>query len=203
MKMPWNKDELGRELRAARPTPPAELENALESEIRGRRRSRSGAPRLRFGLAAATTAVVVLSFTAVGGMAAASSSVRHAFTNVAQVVHLSSSSRRAHATAAASPAVDQYGRKKSCVKSAYDRRRAALRAANAKLNRDLAKAGKNYKQRAASARKLAAAKQKNAALHAAYAKYLAARKAAAKRHAAAVTKANARYKADTKKCPAV
>src|SRR5262249_13540345 len=152
MKMPWNRDELGRELRAARPAPPAELENALEQEIRAeRRRSRAGAraPRLRFGLAAAPTAVVLASFTAVGGMAAASSSVRHAFTNVAQAVHLSAPAPKARTTSAPSPSDDQYGRKKSCIKSAYDRRAAALRAAKAKLKRELAVAGKAYKQRTA------------------------------------------------------
>jgi hypothetical protein len=201
MKMPWMRDELGRELRAARPQPPAELANALEHEIHAeRRRSRAGSPRLRFGLAAATTALVVASFTAVGGMAAASSSVRHAFSNVAQAVHLSSPTP--HATKAASPAGDQYGRKKTCLKTAYDRRSAALRAASAKLKRDLSVASHAYTQRAASARKLAAAR-KNAAMHAAYVKYLTARKAAFKRHTAAVGKANARYKADSKKCPAV
>jgi len=200
MKMPWNRNMLGRELRAGRPAPPAELENALEQEIRAeRRRSGSVAPRLRFGLAAATTAVVVVSFTAVGGMAAASSSVRHAFTNVAQAVHLSSPVRHVRRTAAPSPASDQYGRKKSCVKSAYDRRAAALRAANAKQQRELAVAGKAYKQRTANARKLAAAR-KHLALRDAYGKYLGARKAAFKRHTVAVNRANARYKADTSKC---
>jgi hypothetical protein len=200
MKMPWNRDDLGRELRAVRPTPPPDLENALEHEIRAEhRRSRSRAPRLRFGLAAATTAVVLASFTAVGGMAAASSSVRHAFTNVAQAVHLSSPAT--HRSTASSPASDQYGRKKSCLQTAYGRRAAALRAANAKLRRDLAAAGKSYWLRAAGARKLAAA-QRRAALHAAYRRYLAGRKAAASHHAAAVKKANARYKADAKKCPA-
>ena len=55
----------------------------------------------------------------------------------------------------------------------------------------------------ADVRKLTAAKQRNAALQAAYGKYIAAQRAARKQHAAAVKKANARYKADTKKCPAV
>jgi hypothetical protein len=202
MKMPWNRDELGRELRAARPQPPAELEHALEQEIRAERnRSRAGSPRLRFGLAAATTAIVVVSFTAVGGMAAASSSVAHAISHVAQAVHLSSPAQ--HATKpATSPAGDQYGRKKTCLKTAFDRRAAALRAANAKLRRELAVASRAYKQRSANARKLAAA-QKHAAMHAAYGKYLSSRKAAFKRHAAAVNKAKARYKADSKKCPTV
>jgi hypothetical protein len=201
MKTPWNRDELGRELHAARPTPPAELETSLEHEIEAeRRRSRGSLPRYRLGLAATVTALLIASFAVAGGMATASSSVSHAFTHVAQAVHLSSPAPHARPSQTASPADDQYGRKKNCNKVAADRRAAALLAANAKLKRDLAQASKSYNQRVADARKLAAAK-KSAALKAAYSKYLAARKAAFKRHAAAVAKANARYKADVKKCP--
>jgi hypothetical protein len=201
MKMPWNRDELGRELRAARPTPPVELETALEHEIEAeRRRSRGSLPRYRFGLAATATALLIASFTVAGGMAAASSSVRHAITHVAQAVHLSTPAAHVRTSKPASPADDQYGRKKSCVKVASDRRAAALRAANANLKRDLKVAGKSYQRRVDSARKLSAAK-KSAARKAAYRTYLTARKTASKRHAAAVTTANARYKADAKKCP--
>lgn len=199
MKMPWNRDELGRELRASRPTPPAELETALGHEIE-RRRSRGSLPRYRLGLAATATALLVASFTVAGGMAAASSSVRSALGNVAYAVHLSAPTPHARAGKPVTPADDQYGRKKSCVKSAADRRAASFRAAKAKLNRDLAAAGKAYKKRTATARKLAAARR-SAALKAAYGKYLAARKAAFKKHAATVAKANSRYRADAKKCP--
>jgi len=201
MKMPWNRDELGRELRAVRPKPPAALESSLEHEIEAeRRRSRGRVPGFRFGLAAAATTVLLASFTVAGGMAAASSSVRSALTSVAQVVHITSPKPSARATSLAGPARDQYGRKKNCVKSAADRRAASIRAANAKLNRNLALAGKYYKQAVSNARKLAAAK-KAAALRTAYGKYRAARAAAYEQHAAAVAKANARYRADFKKCP--
>jgi len=200
MKMPWNKDELGRELRSSRPTPPAELETALEHDIESEQRRSRGLPRYRLGLAATVTAFLFASFTVAGGMAAASSSVRHAFKNVAQAVHLSAPAPKVNAAKPATPADDQYGRKKDCVKSAAARRAAALRSANAKLNRSLAAARKAYKQRVANARKLSAAK-KTAAVKRAYTKYLAARKAAFRSHAAAVAKANARYRSDMKKCP--
>jgi hypothetical protein len=201
MKMPWNKDELGRELRASRPTPPAELETSLEHDIEAeRRRSRGSLPRYRLGLAATATALMVASFTVAGGMAAASSSVRHAFNNVAQAVHLSAPAPKARAAKPATPADDQYGRKKNCVKSAAARRAASIRAADAHLTRDRSSARKVYRKARANARQLAAAK-KNAAIKHAYGKYLAARKAANTKHAASVAKANARYKADAKKCP--
>src|SRR6476646_5626802 len=108
MKMPWNRAELGRELRASRPTPPAGLETSLEHDVEAeRRRSRGSLPRYRLGLAATATALMV----------AASSSVRHAFNNVAQAVHLSAPAPKARAAKPATPADDQYGRKKNCVKS--------------------------------------------------------------------------------------
>src|SRR5262249_7998975 len=164
------------------------------------RRSRGSLPRYRLGLAATVTALLFASFTVAGGMAAASSSVRHAFTNVAQAVHLSATAPKVNAAKPATPADDQYGRKKDCIKSAAARRAAALRSAKTKLTRSLAAARKVYKQRVASARHLSAAKR-SAAVKRAYAKYQAARKAANKSYAAAVAKANARYKADSKKCP--
>ena len=201
MKMPWNRDELGRELRASRPTPPAELETSLEHDIEAeRRRSRGSVPRYRLGLAATVTALMVASFTVAGGMATASSSVRHAFNNVAQAVHLSAPAPKARAAKPATPADDQYGRKKNCVKSAAARRAASIRVADAQLKRDQTAARKAYKHRVANARKLAAAK-KHAAKKRAYGRYLAAREAANTKHAASVAKANARYKADAKKCP--
>jgi len=201
MKMPWNRDELGRELRASRPTPPAELETSLEHDIEAeRRRSRGSLSRYRLGLAATATAIMVASFTVAGGMAAASSSVRHAFNNVAQAVHLSAPAPKARAAKPATPADDQYGRKKNCVKSAAARRAASLRFAEAQLSRDRTAARKAYKRAAAKARKLAAAK-KSAAVKRAYGKYLAARKAANAKYAASVARANARYTADAKKCP--
>jgi hypothetical protein len=204
MKMPWNRDELGRELHASRPTPPAELESSLEHDIEAeRRRSRDSFPRYRLGLAATATALMVASFTVAGGMAAASSSVRHAFTNVAQVVHLSAPAKTRAAKPAskpATPADDQYGRKKNCVKSAAARRAASIKAAQAKLLADRNVARKANKQARANARNLAAAK-KNAAVKRAYGRYLAARQAASKKYAASVAKANKRYKADAKKCP--
>jgi hypothetical protein len=197
MKLPWNRDELGRELRAARPTPPAGLESSIEHQIEAERQgARRAAPRLRFGLAATATALLIASFAAAGGIAAASSSVQHALTHVAQAVHLSSPQA---SKPSATPAGDQYGRKKNCVKAAYNRHKAALHAADAKLHSQLALAGLHYKQLVAHARKLSA-RQRNAAVHAAYGKYLAARKAAYKAHAAAVHKADGRYRADTKKC---
>lgn len=201
MKHFWNRDELSRELRAARPKPPAELESALDHRIEAERRSSRGRlPSFRLGFAAATTALLVASFAAAGGMAAASSSVRHALTDVAQAVHLSSPTTHAKAASAPSPATDQYGRKKNCVKSASDRRHAAIHAADAKLHRSLALAGKAYKRRVSNARKLAAAKQ-HAALRAAYGKYLHGRAVAYRQHASVVKKANARYRLDAKKCP--
>ena len=198
MKKFWIRDETSRELRAARPKPPAELESALEHRIEAERdRSRGRMPSFRFGLATAATALLVASFAAAGGMAAASSSVRHALTSVAQAVHITSPAKSDRQT---TPASDQYGRQKNCVKSANDRRNASIRAANRKLARDLAQAGKDYRLRVTNARKLSSNK-KQAALKAAYGKYLAARAAAYKRHAQAVKNANARYRADAKKCP--
>jgi hypothetical protein len=203
MKMPWNKHDLGRELRAARPKPPAALESSLEHEIDAeRRRFRGRVPAFRLGFAAAATTLLLATFTVAGGMAAASSSVRSAFTSVAQAVHITSQKPHARTAAPTSPARDQYGRKKNCVKAAADRRNAARRAADTKLNDRLALAGKSYKQQVTNARKLAA-KQKAAAIKAAYGKYLAARAAAYKLHAAAIAKATKRYKTDFKKCPIV
>jgi len=201
MKTPWNRDELGRELRASRPTPPAELETSLEHDIEAeRRRSRGSLPRYRLGLAATATALMVVSFTVAGGMAAASSSVRQAFSNVAQAVHLNAPAPKARAARPASPADDQYGRQKNCVGSAAARRAASIRAAKAQLTSERLAARKAYKKQRANARQLAAAKQK-AAMHRAYGKYLAARHAASHRYSASVAKANKRYKADAKKCP--
>ena len=201
MKTFWNRDELTRELRASRPKPPDVLVNRLEQQIESEcHRSRGRAQGFRLGLAAATTALVVVSFAAAGGMAAASSSVRHALSDVAQAVHITSPSAHARLDRPATPATDQYGRKKSCVKSASDRRNASIRAADRKLHRDLALAGKYYKQRVSNARKLAANKQ-HAALERAYGKYRAARAAAYKAHAKAVRNANGRYRADVERCP--
>lgn len=201
MKTFWNRDELTRELRASRPKASDELVDVLEQRIESeRRRSGRRLPSVRFGLAAATTALLVASFAAAGGMAAASSSVRHALKDVAQAVHITSPSAHARADRTATPATDQYGRKKSCVASAKARRDASVRAANAKLNRDLKLAGKYYDQRVSKARKLAS-KEMHAALKAAYGKYRAARAAAYKRHGQAVNRAYGRYRADSKKCP--
>ena len=203
MKMPWNKNDLGRELRAARPKPPVALESALEHEIEAeRRRFRGRVPAFRLGFAAAATTLLLATFTVAGGMAAASSSVRSAFTSVAQAVHITSQKPHARAAAPTSPARDQYGRKKNCVKAAADRRSAAIHAADGKLHRDLAKAGKYLQDSLKNARNLSGAKQ-TAARKAAYGKYRADNAAAYRRHAAAVKNANKRYKADFKKCPIV
>src|SRR5581483_459928 len=115
MKKFWNRDELSRELRASRPKPSDVLVNALEQQIESERsRSRGRVPSFRFGLAAAATALLVASFAAAGGMAAASSSVRHALTDVAQAVHITSPTAHARHDETATPAADQYGRKKNC-----------------------------------------------------------------------------------------
>src|SRR5581483_7972486 len=117
MKKFWIRDEVSRELRAARPKPPAGLETALEQRIEVERgRSRGRMPSYRLGLAATATALLVASFAAAGGMAAASSSVRHALSSVAQAVHITSPSTHTGPGRQATPASDQYGRQKSCVK---------------------------------------------------------------------------------------
>jgi hypothetical protein len=204
MRLFWKRPDLERELRAARPRPPAELESRLEAQIADdRTRDRHRAPRARLGFAAATTVALLVAFAAAGGMAAASSSVRSAFTDMARVVHIAAPQRQAAPDSAATPAVDQYGRKKSCVKAAVARRNAAIRRADAKLKRDLALATKIYKKRVGMARKLTSTAKRDAALKAAYAKYVKARRAAYRRHTAAVKRALARYRADIKKCPIV
>jgi len=206
MKKFWNDDDrLGRELRAAKPRPSSGLEASIEQQVEDARAPRR-LPGLRLGLAATVTALLAGSFAVAGGMAAASSSVRSAFLDVAQVVHISSP---AHQSApSATPATDQYGRKASCVKTAANRRAAAVRKANAKLKRDLAAAKKAYEAAVAKAKRRYAqstgsAKKLAAALAAAKGKYAQAQAAANTRHDRAVAKANARYKADVRKCPAV
>ena len=202
--------DLGRELRASRPEPPAEFVSSLEQELRDARRrsSRRAMPGFRLGLAAGTTAILLGTVTVAGGMAAASSSVRHAFTQVAQVVHIGSPASGERST---SPAQDQYGRKKSCTKAAAARRDAATRAASVTLRKELAAARSAYGKSVASANKrfaaaksatpkLAAAKQR-AALRAASAKYRQQRAAAFKHHTQAVGKAKSRYKRDFASCP--
>jgi hypothetical protein len=205
MKKFWNDDErLGRELRASKPRPSSDLEESIEQQVADTRAPRR-LPGLRLGLAATVTALLAGSFAVAGGMAAASSSVRSAFTDVARVVHINSP---AHQSASSStPASDQYGRKASCVKTAANRRAAAIRAANAELNSKLAAATKTYKAAVAKAKSRYAqsrgsAKQLQAALAAAWRTYVNARHAAYKAHAQAVAKANARYKADVGKCAA-
>ena len=152
MRMPWHWNDssrLGRELRASRPEPRADFESALEQEVlKGRRRvrpSRHLVPNFRFGFAAGVTVLLLVGFTAAGGMAAASSSGRHALADVAQVVHISSPANKT-VDSGTSPAKDQYGLKKSCTKAAAARQAAALRAANAKLERELALAKKHHAQ---------------------------------------------------------
>jgi hypothetical protein len=201
MKMPWNRDELSRELRASRPTPPAGLESSLEHDIEAERRcARTSSPRYRFGLAATATALMIASFTVAGGMAAASSSVRGAFTHVAQAVHLSAPAPKARAAKPASPADDQYGRKKNCIKTAAARRAASINAASKQRTRDRTAARKAYRNSMDNARQLAAAKRK-AAMSRAYGKYMAARHAANGKYKASVAKADKRYRADAKQCP--
>jgi hypothetical protein len=207
MKKFWNDDNrLGRELRASKPSPSYELESTIEQQVEDSRRAPRGLPGLRLGLAATVTALLVGSFAVAGGMAAASSSVRSAFSDVAQVVHISTPSHQS--APSATPASDQYGRKVSCVNTAANRRTASIRAANAKLKARLAAATKTYKAAVARAKgryaqSTGSAKQLQKALAAAWGKYLKARHAAFKAHAQAVARANARYKADVKKCPAV
>jgi hypothetical protein len=206
MKKFWNDDDrLGRELRASKPRPSSDLEASIEQQVEDARAPRR-LPGLRLGLAATVTALLAGSFAVAGGMAAASSSVRSAFTDVAQVVHISSP---AHQSApSATPASDQYGRKASCVKTAANRRAASIRAANAKLKNSLAAANTTYKAAVAKAKgryaqSTGSAKKLQKALAAAWSTYVKARQAAFKAHAQVVGKANARYKADIRKCPAV
>ena len=219
MRVPWHRSDLGdlgRELRASRPEPPGELQSDIEQEIaasgRPAHRRSHLVPSMRFGLAAATTAVLLVSLAAAGGLAAASSSVRSAVTDVARVVHISAPA--AHPTKAntgASPATDQYARKKSCVKSAKAREVAATRAADKALVARLKSIEKQYKLavKAAKHRFLTSAHTKSdlaarkVALQKAAAKRKLARAASYKTHAAAAAKAKARYKADVKKCPLV
>ena len=208
MKMPWQEnDHLGRELRASRPQPPAELESTLEGQVDEEgRRARRGVPGLRLGLAAAVTSLFVASFAVAGGMAAASSSVRSAFADVARVVHINAPAPRGSVDRSANPAADQYGRKASCLKAAADRKAAAVRAANAKLQRDLAAANKQYQAAVDRAKKRYAQSKGSsskllAALKAARAAWKHDRALAFERHGQAIAKANARYKADVSKCP--
>jgi len=220
MRVPWHRSDLGdlgRELRASRPEPPGELQSDIEQDITAarrdaQRRSHRMPVGLRFGFAAGTTAVLLVSLAAAGGLAAASSSVRSAVTDVARVVHISAPA--AHPTRAntgASPATDQYARKKSCVKSAKAREVAATRAADKALVARLKSIEKQYKLavEAAKHRFLTSAHTKSdlaarkAALQTAAAKRKLARTASYKTHAAAAAKAKARYKADVKKCPLV
>jgi hypothetical protein len=211
MKMPWNTpNDVSRELRADRPRPPTELESALEHEIANeRRRERQAVPRTRLGLAAATTMLLVTAFAAAGGMAAASSTVRSAFTDVARVVHIAAPAHRATADGGSSPAADQYGRKKSCVKSAAARRAASLNAANTKLTRDLALARSHYVQSVAKANKRYTSSVKSntdvarhaAALKAANANLRRERALAWTHHGQLVANAKKRYKNDVTKCP--
>jgi hypothetical protein len=206
MKFRNNDKRLERELRAAKPLPSPDLESTIEQQVADAQRAPRGLPGLRFGLAATVTALLVGSFAVAGGMAAASSSVRGALSDVAQVVHISTPARQSAPTA--TPATDQYGRKASCVKTAANRRAASIRAANAKLNSKLAAATRIYKAAVAKAKNRSAqstgsAQELQKALAAAWGKYVKARHAAFKAHAQAVVRANARYKADVKKCPAV
>jgi hypothetical protein len=217
MNVPWKRkdlDDLARELRASRPEPPAELLTNLEHELvesSGHARRRRPKPTLRFGLAAGMTAILLGSLAAAGGLAAASSSVRNAFTDVARVAHISAPAHPSASGANATPATDQYARKKSCVKAAKARENAAIRAANRTLKARLAAIEKQYKAAVAAAKKryLQSAKTKNdfakekAAIAAATALRKKLRAAAFLAHKNAVNAAKARYRADVKKCPIV
>jgi hypothetical protein len=207
MKLHRNSNKrLGRELREARPAPPAELESTVERLFAD---ERDCAPRrvsgVRFGLAAAVTALLVSSVAVTGGMAAASSSVRHALADVASTVHVGTAARKSR-TESTSPASDQYGRKASCAKTAAARRTAAIHAADATLkhalalaNRHHATAVSNAKHRYAQATK--SASKLAAALNAAQRAYLHERAVAFQQHGRLVGNANSRYSADMKKCP--
>jgi hypothetical protein len=216
MNMPWHRSDprgLGRELRANRPKPRADFETKLEQDIVEERRHtqsrRHLVPSFRLGLAAGTTTLLLVSFAAAGGMAAASSSVRSALTDVARVVHIAAPAHPARVDKGTSPAQDQYGRKKKCGKQASDREDAAIRAANAKLKRDLALANKHYAQSVAMAKKRytsslktkAELAREHAALSAAQATLKRERGLAYKQHRQLVTNAKDRYKSDKKKCP--
>jgi hypothetical protein len=220
MRVPWHRSDLGdlgRELRASRPEPPGELQSDIEHEITAAspdvsRRSLGMPVGFRFGLAAGTTALLLVSLAAAGGLAAASSSVRNALTDVARVAHISAPA--AHPTKpgnGASPAIDQYARKKSCVKAAKAREKAAIKAADDQLKKRLAAIEKQYKDAVEAAKKAyeqsnktkADKEKEKAAIEAAKALRKKLRAAAYKAHKAAVDAAKARYKADVKKCPLV
>ena len=218
MKVPWHRSgpgDLGRELRASRPEPPASLQADLEQEIaesRGSiRRPSHRRPSMRFGFAIGTTVVLLVSLAAAGGLAAASSSVRSAFTDVARIAHVAAPAHPSASNGGATPASDQYSRKKSCVKAAKAREKAAIKAADDALKGELAAIEKQYKDAVAAAKKAydASAKTKadkdkqKAAIKAAKALRKKLRDAAYKKHAAAVAAAKAKYKADVKKCPIV
>jgi hypothetical protein len=218
MNVPWHRSDpgdLGRELRANRPEPPAELQAGLEQEIavsgRSSRRPSHRRPSMRFGFAVGTTAVLLIALAAAGGLAAASSSVRSAFTDVARVAHVAAPAHPSASNGGATPASDQYSRKKSCVKAAKAREKAAIKAADDELNLELAKIEKQYKDAVAAAKKAydesaktkADKEKEKAAIEAAKALRKKLRDAAYKKHAAAVAAAKAKYKSDVKKCPIV
>lgn len=218
MNVPWNRSDpgdLGRELRTSRPEPPAELQADLEQQIaessRSIRRPAHRRPSMRFGFAVGTTAVLLVSLAAAGGLAAASSSVRTAFTEVARVAHIAAPAHPSASSGGVTPASDQYSRKKSCVKAAKAREKAAIKAADDALKGELAAIEKQYKDAVAAAKKAydESAKTKadkdkeKAAIEAAKALRKKLRDAAYTKHAAAVAAAKAKYEADVKKCPIV
>ena len=153
--------------------------------------------------------LLVTGFAAAGGLAAASSSVRQAFADVARVVHVAAPAHPASVDKGMSPAQDQYGRKKKCGKQAYDREVAATRAANAKLKRDLALAKAHYARSAGKIKKRytsglktkAELDREHAALRAAQAKLKRERGLAYKHHGQLVRHAQDRYKRRQEEVP--
>lgn len=76
----WRRDEtdpIGRELRAGRPEPPAELVERVEARIRSRSGRAYGFARVRIGLGVAVAAASLAAIGSAGAVSSAVSSVHH------------------------------------------------------------------------------------------------------------------------------
>ena len=103
-------DDLERRLRSERPAPRAEFMSRLAERIESTPHRRSS---FHLGLAAAVTAVMLVSLAAFGGLGYAASSVTHAVQRAVQVVAPAHHAANAAPTAAFNAAAAQYGGKSS------------------------------------------------------------------------------------------
>jgi hypothetical protein len=103
-------DDLERRLRSERPAPRAEFMSRLTERIESAPHRRSS---FRFGLAAAVSAVILVSLAAFGGLSYAASSVTHAVQTAVHVVAPAHPAAKAVPTAAFNAAAAQYGGKTS------------------------------------------------------------------------------------------